>query len=113
MAGPYNNIFYLSDFDGSGFCKPQYLILYKDVDLPVVISRAMDVAAGAFTTHLPLERIFGYADEYVDNLDIHPAQLLCRFLIKNDWAAGKTISVEIKRDRKKGKSERFEVRVFL
>ena len=103
VASP-DNIFYLSGFDGSGFYMPQYLIVYKTAAFPVIISRIMDVTAGAFTTHLPLERIFGYDDQYVDNQELHPAQLLCRFLIKNGWATGKTVSFEMNSDQFTGRA---------
>ena len=39
----------------------QYLIISLEEPYPVIISRGMDCAAGAFTTHLPLNRCFGYA----------------------------------------------------
>ena len=87
------NIHYLTGFDGWGYYMPQYLLLKAapatpDDAYPIVISRGMDVAAGAFTTHLPLNRVFGYADHFVDNAEEHPVQLAVRLMVNAGWGEG-------------------------
>lgn len=92
------SLFYLTGFDGLGFYMPQYAILNADMEYPVVVARGMDVAAGAFATHLPLDHIFGYADHYVDNDELHPIELVCLLLKRNGWASGKTVALDMNSD---------------
>jgi diaminopropionate ammonia-lyase len=92
------SMFYLSGFDGLGFYQPQYLVVTTEMESPVIVSRAMDAAAGAFTTHLALDRILAYADHYVDNAELHPIHLVCELLKKNGWAAGKTVGLDMNSD---------------
>ena len=64
-----------SGFDGLGYYMPQYLVLTNEMAYPVIVARGMDAAAGAFTTLLPLTRVFAYDDSMVDNMDAHPVRV--------------------------------------
>lgn len=97
VADP-GGIFYLTGFDGLGYYMPQYVIINTDVEFPVVVARGMDAAAGAFTTHLPLDHILAYADHYVDNEELHPIQLVCKLLHRNGWAVDKTVALDMNSD---------------
>eukprot|EP01052_Picozoa_sp_SAG31_P012514 SAG31_NODE_734_length_12489_cov_6.922034_1_plen_1297_part_00 len=101
VADP-SNIFYLTGFDGWSFYQPQYVILTKrDLEYyPVIVTRGMDAAAGAFGTHLPLSRVLAYADKYVDAYrdGRYPVQLVCELASVNGWCAGKTIGVDMNSD---------------
>lgn len=96
------NIHYLTGFDGWGYYMQQYVIMRAspatpDEAYPIVIARGMDAAAGAFCTYLPLNRVYGYADYYVDDLDKHAVQLAMRLIIGEGWGEG-VISLDMGAD---------------
>jgi len=95
------NIHYLTGFDGWGFYMPIFVILTQDCGSravhPVLIARGMDAAAGAFCTHLPLNRVFAYEDCLVDSEHMHPMMPVCDLIQRQGWDKG-TIALEMGSD---------------
>jgi len=91
------NIHYLTGFDGWGYYMPNFVVLRQDAEEeahPVLIARGMDAGAGAFSTHLPLNRVFGYADELIDSEHVHPMSVVCDLLLQQGWSKG-TVALEM------------------
>ncbi len=82
LASPHN-IFYYTGFDGWSFYVPQFFFIYRINNVEYgykLLIRNMDSYSGISTTYLNNQDILGYPDEYVDNVHLHPLQLIHTFL---------------------------------
>ncbi len=77
-----SNINYLTGYDGWSFYTPQVAVLAADDDLPVLITRLMDVNTARMSSALPDDRLIGYPETLVHVDGDHPMRFA------GEWIAG-------------------------
>ena len=88
-----SNMAWLTGYDGWSFYVHQAVLLGLEGD-PLWWGRGMDALGAKRTVFMVPERIFGYADDHVQNPDKHPMQDLARLIGAQGWARGR-IGVEM------------------
>ncbi len=74
------NMNYLSGYDGWSFYVHQLVAVLADRPRPVWIGRLMDAPGAALTTWLEPSDIESYEEDYVDNPDRHPMEVVAETL---------------------------------
>lgn len=69
------NMYYLSGYDAWSFYTPQALVLALDAE-PLLFTRGIDTPGAQITTRLSTDQVVGFADDYVQQGDRHPFDLL-------------------------------------
>ncbi|HEY3772657.1 MAG TPA: M24 family metallopeptidase [Solirubrobacteraceae bacterium] len=69
------NLYYLTGYDAWSFYTPQALVLGLD-DGPLLFTRGIDAPGALMTTALGPDRVIGFHDDYVQQPDRHPFDLL-------------------------------------
>jgi ectoine hydrolase len=87
------NMNYLTGYDGWSFYTPQCLVVSLDSDLPLCTVRGMDRNGGLRTSFLPVDRVLGYPDHYVQSRDRHPYDWIAAELRQRGLGRGR-IGVE-------------------
>jgi len=88
-----SNMSWLTGYDGWSFYVHQAVLLPALGD-PLWWGRGMDAAGARRTVFMGDDRIFGYADIYVQNPEKHPMSDLARLIADHGWGAGR-IGVEM------------------
>lgn len=77
-------LYYFTGLHGWSFYTPQFLLLRINTFKPILVIREMDSPSGLSTTYLDRDNILAYPDEYVDNNNTHPIELLDKLIYTND-----------------------------
>ena len=88
-----SNMCWLTGYDGWSFYVHQCVVL-PSTGNPVCYVRAQDIQGGYRTVWMPDEDVYGYSEELVQNLPLHPMQELVTMLQEKGLAYG-TIGVEM------------------
>ncbi|GAA6735134.1 ectoine hydrolase DoeA [Thermus oshimai] len=92
VANPAN-MNYLTGYDGWSFYVPQVVVLALELEHPLWIGRAQDVAGARFTCYMDDAHILGYPEELVQALPLHPMTFVADQLIQRGLGAAR-IGVE-------------------
>lgn len=88
-----SNMAWLTGYDGWSFYVHQAVIVPPEGE-PLWFGRPQDVNGARLTSYLDLASMFSYPDNYVQNPDVHPYQVLARVLA-DKGLAGRRIGVEM------------------
>lgn len=88
-----SNMNWLTGYDGWSFYVHQCVVVPPEGE-PIFFGRAMDAVGARFTAYIAEDSIIGYADDYVQNTQKHPMDLLSSILKDKGWGA-KRIGVEM------------------
>lgn len=83
------NINYLTGYDGWSFYTPQVAVLAADNDLPVLITRLMDVNTARMSSFLPDERLIGFPETLVHVDGDHPMRFAGEWLAENGYGTAR------------------------
>ena len=88
-----SNMNWLTGYDGWSFYVHQCVVVPPDGE-PIFFGRGMDAVGARFTAYLAEDNVIGYPDDYVQNTQKHPMDLLSQILTDKGWGA-KRIGVEM------------------
>lgn len=74
------NINYLTGYEARSYYTPQCVLVANDLDEPMWIGRAMDVANGYWTTHLTRSSFVSYPDRYISDPNLHAMEYIAGWL---------------------------------
>lgn len=89
-----SNMNYLSGYDVWSFYVHQMLVIMLDREEPVWIGRGMDANGAKMTSWLHPDHIISYTDDYVQSVENHPMDFVCKQLIRLGQSK-KNIGVEM------------------
>src|SRR3546814_1489862 len=84
---------WLTGYDGWSFYVHQAVIVPPEGE-PLWFGRPQDVNGARLTSYLDPASMFSYPDNYVQNPDVHPYQVLAKVLV-DKGLAGKPLGVEL------------------
>lgn len=88
-----SNMNWLTGYDGWSFYVHQCVVVPPEGE-PIFFGRGMDAVGARFTAYLAEPNIIGYPDDYVQNTQKHPMDLLSQILTDKGWGA-RRIGVEM------------------
>jgi len=88
-----SNMGWLTGYDGWSFYVHQAVIVPPEGE-PLWFGRPQDVNGARLTSYLDPVSMFSYPDNYVQNPDVHPYQVLAKVLV-DKGLAGKRLGVEM------------------
>ena len=88
-----SNMNWLTGYDGWSFYVHQCVVVPPEGE-PIFFGRAMDAVGARFTAYLNEANVIGYPDDYVQNTQKHPMDLLSQILKDKGWGA-KRIGAEM------------------
>ena len=89
-----SNMNYLTGYDGWSFYVPQGVIVSIDEEQPYWFGRKQDSNGARITTYLNEENIFGYPENLIQSLPLHPYDFVVQMFKDKKWS-DKNIGVEM------------------